>query len=255
MKENPIDINFKSVLNFRDLGGIAAEGEKKIKKGIIFRSANPDTLIKLEREKFQLLNIRTIIDLRAPHEYDERKSLDHINHLSLPLDFQQITRERLKPYINKKNSETAIADISNSLYLDILDATQPLFRQVMEVLLYPERCPVLIHCHVGKDRTGIVCALLLSVLGTRRQLIIEDFMKSNEALRPAFEKMFLKKKILSLGFLPPRMMMFAVTVRQRNIESVLDRITDYYGGIETYLGDTGFDISRLPELKKNVLVD
>ncbi|MCE5348234.1 MAG: tyrosine-protein phosphatase [Bacteroidales bacterium] len=255
MKEDTIDINFKSVPNFRDLGGIAAEGGKKIKKGIIFRSANPDALIKPEIQKFQLLNIRTIVDLRAPHEYNGQKSFDHIDHLSLPLDFQQITRERFKPYINKKNSETAIADISNSLYLDILDAAQPLFRQVMEVLLSRERYPVLIHCHVGKDRTGIICALLLSVLGTGRQLIIEDFMKSNEALRPAFEKMFLKKKILTLGLLPPRMMMFAVTVRQRNIESVLDRITDHYGGIEAYLGDTGFDLSRLPELKKNVLVD
>ena len=256
MKEtvSPEALTFSSVPNFRDLGGIVVDGNKKIKKGIIFRSANPDSISKEEIKRFEVLNIRTIVDLRAPGEYGSRAgSVDHIDRLSLPLDFQQTTRERLKPYLNKRDSEAAIADISNSLYLDMLDAVQPLFRQVIEVLLSQERCPVLIHCHVGKDRTGIMCALILLALGVGRQQIIDDFMKSNEALRPFFEKIFRKKRILSLGFLPPRMMMYAVTVRQRNIESVIDRVSDHYGGIEAYLQESGFDISRLNELKMNLL--
>jgi len=251
----PSDMNFKSVLNFRDIGGIVSDGDRKIKDGIIFRSANPDKISKGDIKKLHSLNIRTIIDLRAPHEGKKQKrSIDNIDSVSLPLDFEQTTREKLKPFLNKRNSEAIISDISNSLYLEILDATQQILRQVMEVLLSPECCPVLIHCQAGKDRTGIISALILLALGTERQLIIDDFMKSNDALLPFFKKMLLIRKILSFGFFPSRRILFAITVRQRNIESVLDRIADHYGGIEAFLRDSGFDPSRLKELKKKMLI-
>jgi len=254
--QNPSELNFKSVLNFRDLGGIVADKNKKIKNGIIFRSANLDRISKEDIEKLQSLNIRTVFDLRAPGERKKNKRpIDNIENISLPLDFQNVTMERFKPFLHKKDSECMISDVSNALYLEIFDAIQPLFKNVLEVLLSPERCPVLIHCHVGKDRTGIVCALILLALRAERQYIIEDYMKSNEALHIYFRKMLLKRKILSFGFFPSRTILFAITLRQRNIESVLDKVANHYGGIEAFLKDSGFDISQLEELKRNLLVE
>lgn len=246
---------FKSLLNFRDIGGVSASGERRIKEGIVFRSANPDTLKRVDIEQLRILNIRTIIDLRAPGEISKRsKSVNHAEKLSLPLDFQQITRERLKPVIYKKDSGNDIADISNAIYLEILDASVPVFRQVMEILASPGRSPVLIHCQAGKDRTGIIIALILLAMGVERKLIIRDFMESNEALIPYFKKMLRIRKVVSLGFFPYRNMLFAVTVKQRNIESVLDRIDNHYGGIEGYLRYSGFDPSGLAEVR-HVLLD
>jgi protein-tyrosine phosphatase len=242
--------NFKSLLNFRDIGGIPASGRKRIREGIIFRSANPDRLSKHDLEKLRLLNIRSVIDLRAPGEIGKRsKSVDHAEKISLPLDFQKATRERLRPVIYKKEAENIIAEISNSLYLEILDASGPAFRKVMELLASPERAPVLIHCHAGKDRTGILIALILSAMGVERELIIRDFMKSNVALMPFFKSRFLIRKIVTLGFFPYRNMIFAVEVKQRNIESVLDRVEFHYGGIEGYLRYSGFDISSLSKVR------
>jgi protein-tyrosine phosphatase len=249
-------MEIKSVLNFRDLGGNLTIDNKKIRNGVIFRSANPDNISKDDINKFYLLNIRTIIDLRALHECKKlRRLIDNIDHLSIPMDFNHIMREKLKPFLYKRNSEDIIAEISNSLYLDILDAVGPLFKQIMEVLVSSDRCPVLIHCQAGKDRTGIVCALILLALGTERHFIIEDYLKSNDALLPYFKKMLLIRKILSFGFFPSRRVLFAITVRQRNIESVLDRIADHYGGIESYLKYSGFDLSSLPELRSNLCTE
>jgi|WetSurMetagenome_2_1015567.scaffolds.fasta_scaffold02676_9 protein-tyrosine phosphatase len=248
-------INLNSVLNFRDIGGIITDDNKKIKDGIIFRSANPDSISNEDITMFHFLEIRTIIDLRAPTEYKKRKrSIDNIDILSLPLDFQQTTREKLKPFLYKKNSESMISDISNSLYIEMLDATLPIFRQIIEVLLSEEHSPVLIHCQAGKDRTGIICALILQALGVERQLIIDDFMKSNDALLPFFKSMLLKRKILSFGFFPSDRILYAITLRQRNIESIIDRIKDHYGGIEAYLKEAGCDATCLPELKKRLLI-
>ncbi|HUX59183.1 MAG TPA: tyrosine-protein phosphatase [Bacteroidales bacterium] len=249
------DVNFKSILNFRDLGGKVPEGDKKIKKGIIFRSANLDKISKKDIEKLHLLNIRTIIDLRAPVERKDKNGYtEHIDRLSLPLDFEQATRSKLKPLLYKKDSETLIDEITNSLYLEILDAALPAFKEVLEVLLSPERHSVLIHCQAGKDRTGVICALIYLVLGVEKQYIIEDYLKSNDAIIPYFKKKLLIRKILFFGFFPSRAILHAITVRQRNIESVLDRIDDHYGGIEAYLEMSGFDTSRSKELREKLIV-
>jgi protein-tyrosine phosphatase len=249
------DLNFKSVLNFRDIGGIPAGGSKKIREGMIYRSANPDNISKDDLRKLQNINVRTIIDLRSATEKKKRKRvISNIGTLSLPLDFQSVTRERMEPFIRRKNSEEILSDISNSLYLEIADATMPLLPQVLDLLLSPESSPVLIHCQAGKDRTGILCALILLSLGVERQFIIDDFMKSNDALLPYFRKTLLRRKILSFGFFPSERMLFVITVKQRNIESVIDRIEGYYGGITAYLQESGFDIARLEELKGRVLL-
>jgi protein-tyrosine phosphatase len=245
------NIAFKSLLNFRDVGGIPAGGKHRLKEGILYRSANPDRLRKDDIEKLRELNIRTIIDLRAPAEVSKKLvAIDHSEKLSLPLDFQQATRERLKPVIFRKDSEELIADISNEIYLEILDASAPVFRQVLETLASPDHSPALIHCQAGKDRTGIIVALVMLALGVERKFIVSDFMRSNEALLPHFKKRFLLRKIVTFGYFPYRNMLFAVSVRQRNIESVLDRIENHYGGIEGYARSAGFDISLLTEVKR-----
>jgi protein-tyrosine phosphatase len=254
VKKSSGGIFFNSLLNFRDVGGIPAAGNHRLKEGVLFRSANPDRLSKGDIEKLRLLNIRTIIDLRSPAEVSKKPiSLDHANKLSLPLDFQQATRERLKPVIFTRDSENLIADISNDIYLEILDASAPVFKQVLETLSSPDLSPALIHCQAGKDRTGIIVALVLLAMGVEKKFIINDFMKSNEALLPHFKRRFLIRKILTLGYFPYRNMLFAVSVRQRNIESVLDRIDNHYGGIEGYARFAGFDLSRLTEVNRVML--
>jgi protein-tyrosine phosphatase len=247
------DMNIKSVMNFRDIGGIPTNGNGSIKKGIIFRSATVDRISREDANKFKELDIRTIIDLRAPQEVKKRRrSVDHIFTLSLPLDFQKTTRERLKPYLYKKGTEKILADISNQLYLDILDTAAPVFRQIMELLVSDDGAPVLIHCQAGKDRTGILVALILLALGSDRQLIVDDFLKSNDALLPYFKKLLLIRKIISFGFFPARRMLYVITAKQRNIDSVIDRVQNHYGGIEGYLASAGFEISRLKDLRERL---
>jgi len=176
-----------------------------------------------------------------------------MERLSLPLDFQQTTRERMKPFIFRKDAQSALADISNDIYIEILDASAHVFRQIMETLATPGRSPVLIHCQAGKDRTGIMIALIMLAMGVDRQLIMNDFMKSNDALLPYFKRHFLFRKIISFGYFPYRNMLFAVAVKRRNIESVLDRIENHYGGIGAYLRSAGFDMTLLGKVRDLLL--
>ena len=244
------NIRFKTILNFRDAGGLPTVDGKTIKTGMIFRSAAPDNLSSKEIKKLHSLDIRTIIDLRGPVEDGERNNgFDGIESVSLPLDFEGETRKRMMPLFYQKNSFDKIAEISAELYTEILDAATTVFSRVVDILLTPDRCPVLIHCKAGKDRTGIMIALIHMALDVRREAIIDNFMLSNEELIPYFRKNLLFRKILSLGFFPSGAIMFAVTVRQQNIDSVIDRVNGHYGGIASFLNDlSGEKIRRLREM-------
>jgi protein-tyrosine phosphatase len=252
-EESVSGIKMNSLLNFRDLGEAFSGAEKSMKKGIVFRTANPDRLTRDDMQKLQSLNIRSVIDLRAPHEVDPKAvKIEGSQRFSLPLDFQGKTREKLKPVLRIKNYEEEVTKISQSLYVEMLDAAAPVFRNVLEILLQPDSYPAMIHCQVGKDRTGIISALLLLAMGADRQSVIADFMRSNDELIPFFRRSLMRRKILSFGFFPHKAVLFAVTVRKNNIEAVLDRVTEHYGGIEGYLSSSGFDVSQLPELRNRL---
>lgn len=61
------------------------------------------------------------------------------------------------------------------------------FSQIFQILSDPERLPVLIHCEQGKDRTGVVIAIILSLCGVDRQVILDDYNKSYEGLYTQYE--------------------------------------------------------------------
>jgi hypothetical protein len=65
--------------------------------------------------------------------------------------------------------------------------------------------------------------------------------------------MLMIRKVLSFGFFPSGTILYAITVKKRNIESVLDRINNHYGGIEGYLNSAGLDGSHLVKLRERLV--
>ncbi|OFY67681.1 MAG: hypothetical protein A2V64_09325, partial [Bacteroidetes bacterium RBG_13_43_22] len=187
MRASAADI--KSVLNFRDAGGMPTVDGRKIRENMIFRSASPDKISRKDIDLFHNLNIKTIVDLRAPYEGGKKvKSIETIETISLPLDFEKTTRENLIPLIKRKDGMEHIPALIDSLYLEILDGSAGVFRKVVELLLDPSRTPLLIHCQAGKDRTGIISALIQLALNADHESIIRNYMTSNNALLPYFRK-------------------------------------------------------------------
>ena len=248
-------VYLKSVLNFRDIGGVSTVGGKHIKEKVIFRSASPDKITSRDVRKLYELNIRTIIDLRAPDETGRKnKKFDGIQTISLPLDFERTTRERLIPLLRQKNAYSLITGLTDSLYLEILDGSVSVFRNIIDLLLEPSRYPMLIHCQAGKDRTGIICALIQIALDADQQSIINGYMASNGALLPSFKRRLMIRKILCLGFFPADTILYAITVRSNYIESVIERVNTHYGGIEGYLKSSGPGRSDFKELRERFVI-
>lgn len=240
-------------MNFRDALDLPYGNGTEPKKGLIFRSASVDRISRRDIERLKSLGIKTIIDLRAPHEYSKRKvCIPEINRLSLPLDFEKVTRERLKPLIMQKNQKAAVQKVINELYIEILDAAKPVLNEIAKIILSDGQTPLLIHCRAGKDRTGIVCSLIQTIAGAGREAVAENFMKSNDYILPVFRKRLMLKKILYLGLFPSKEILDAITLREENIKNVMERVENYYSGIKGYLSQAGFDMKEYEALRQKL---
>ena len=91
-------------------------------------------------------------------------------------------------------------------------------------------------------------------LGADQHSIIEGYMASNEALLPSYKRRLMISKILYLGFFPANNILYAITVRRNNIESVIKRVITHYGGIEGYLKSSGPDMSDFKELRERFVI-
>lgn len=162
--------------NFRDLGGLDTGRGFRTKPGLLFRS---DTLQATTAEDLVRLvetyGIEVIVDLRLAREAAEEgrgRVLDHASvcYINAPLGMA-------KP-------EGDPNEILTSLYLRCLEPNSTLPRAVEMVAAMAGR-PTVIHCAAGKDRTGLVAALVLRLLGVSDDAIVEDYMASG----PNMERM------------------------------------------------------------------
>ncbi|WP_406354474.1 GNAT family N-acetyltransferase [Streptomyces sp. NBC_00658] len=164
-------IPFAQLHNFRDLGGYQAEDGSTVRRGRLFRS---DSLSKLEGadwDRFLSLGIRTVVDLRYPWEIEAKGRVPA--HPSLAYHNQSIEH---RPY-----DQSALApDVAPGPYLAARyaevakDGTKEI-RETLELIATAGEGPVVFHCASGKDRTGLVAALILSLLGVPERTIVEDF--------------------------------------------------------------------------------
>ncbi len=162
--------------NFRDIASI---NPRKLRKDVLYRSAylyHPE----LKDEFLDLLKshrIRTVIDLRTTKECENNSDYKSfligigMNYVNIPLDPQKYrpgeVELRYIKYDDEKRYRPALYEILPR-YL-----TKEL-REIFTALVSHEK-PLLIHCHAGKDRTGMVLAILLSALGMSEDEVILDY--------------------------------------------------------------------------------
>lgn len=203
------------LVNFRDLGGLPLVSGGTFPSGRLFRSGTFSLLTTGETEELVWsLGLATLIDLRtrSERERSHQRFLDTVEVFEFPF-LTEIDPEWVRP---SDQSPPAIAD----RYLDILE------RQGREALpliistIARDRLPMVIHCASGKDRTGIVTALVLALAGVTDQAIADDYAKSGPALKrladdPANAGMFAPDPPSEYETSPETMRLFLDGVRNR----------------------------------------
>ncbi|KAI8647151.1 protein-tyrosine phosphatase-like protein [Parasitella parasitica] len=133
----------------------------------------------------------------------------------------------------------------NKMYREFATYCQAEIREALMVFTNPQNYPIEIHCTQGKDRTGMVSALILSIAGVPQDTIINDYAKTQKGLAPIYDDMLaeVRQSGLSEDFAqaPPQ-----------NMRDLLDFLNKEYGSIDEYLDAIGFG-SELRDRVKSVI--
>jgi hypothetical protein len=167
---------FASLHNFRDVGGWATRDGRQVATGRLFRS---DTLTKLSRADltiFDAMGIRTVFDLRRPAEIAEYGRVpDAHDRRYVNLSPDHGLWEPV-PYDESAGPARFLAD----RYLELAVDGRAAVAGVVGMLSESGSCPAVVHCYAGKDRTGVLIALTLALLGVDDDGIADDYALSKD---------------------------------------------------------------------------
>lgn len=243
--------SFEMIFNFRDLGGYLAGQGRRVRWSRLYRSDAMHRLSDNDLDTLQGLGLRTVIDVRTHVEVAEHGwfpvDRHRVDHHHLPVIARPWEDDDRLPLPEPGTDAAFLTD----RYLDMLAEGGPSFAAIAGVLARPDAYPVAFHCAVGKDRTGVIAAVLLSVLGVADDLIIHDYTLSALGMArledwlvansPEGAEQFGRQPAAWLASPPAAMVGF------------LGRLRDAHGSAEGYLLDEGVAPASIAALRANLL--
>ena len=236
-------LEWEGCLNARDLGGYATRDGRETRWGAVVRSASLAALTEAGRAALADYGVRAIVDLRLPAEL-----ADDPNPFAEPGDHGVA-------YTNVSFIDPAAAppDAVSTLAEDYLQMLDRYRQGVAEAMTAVARAPdgaVLIHCAAGKDRTGLISALLLALVDVPDQAVAADYALTAECLRPRDQAWLengpgerAEREALLVRYAPTAEVML----------EVLDRLRQRHGAVEAYLRQAGVAPDDLARLRARLL--
>jgi protein tyrosine/serine phosphatase len=247
---HPRHLEWEGLINARDTGGLhARDGE--IKQGALVRSDRLTGLTAAGVAALTAHGVRTVIDVRGPGEAaadSDRypiKGEGTVGYLNQPfragLDDQELERVRALYDAAESRQEFNRLD---------LDHSRQGITAIVSAIADAPPGGVLIHCHAGKDRTGIVVALALAVVGVSDNEIADDYALTEHAMDQIMEEW-----LAHIGAdVSEHERQWAMAMPSR--EAMLDTLAylrERYGGAERYLRDGGLTSDQLERLQARLV--
>lgn len=168
-------LHFDRLFNARDLGGLPIRGDRLIQPGRIIRSDDPHLTTPVDREQLRSLSIDSVIDLRTEGEVQTRGTDAWtelgVHRIATPWWKHVPPFEEQHRYLRP--------DSTADLYAEMHRSSLKNQRAAWLALTTALEGRTVIHCASGRDRTGIMMAILLSALGAPRQDILDDYSYSS----------------------------------------------------------------------------
>ena len=227
-------IELESSWNFRDLGGYAGAGGRPVRWRTLFRSDGLFRLTPDDQIRLAGLGLRTVIDLRTPAELED---LGRIPWPDEDLAFHHLPLIDVLPPQDTYGEEWAKPATVAAQYGAILASGSKAITSAIDVLCDPASYPLVYHCYVGKDRTGILSAVVLDALGVAHDDIVADYVLSEDAMRRMMEWVAENQPELAKSLESATAAIVAAA--PETMERFLEDFDERYGGAEGYLRSVG----------------
>ncbi|KAH8884222.1 hypothetical protein GQ53DRAFT_752274 [Thozetella sp. PMI_491] len=259
--------------NVRDIGGYPVAGQpgKVIRRGLVFRSADPGKLTDNGVKALQELGITHVYDLRSALEIEKARAVEGWDK---PKEWAGATRVFAPVFLDEDYSPEALAvrfkhytegtEGFVRAYSSILaSASHPdnTFRPFSRILAHvaspTSPTPLLVHCKGGKDRTGVICALLLSVCGVSDDIVAHEYSLTELGLYGRRQEL-IQHILLQNGSLRGNQeaALNMLSARKESMIASLGEIRKTYGSVERYIIDQcRLSPDDLEQIRKNLIVD
>lgn len=240
---------FKSIANFRDIGGNILPDGTRIRNGYLLRGGSLHDISDEDSAALRdIYHVRHIFDFRTQAEtlLAPDKQLDGADILWLPaidektetVANSQLPKEaflNLGPWLVKNSSNAFVQDVASRLYSDMVlnEYTQLQYAAFMSEVVNTTDGAVYWHCSQGKDRTGLAAAFLLSALGADRSLIMKDYLLSQQYYRKELE--YYESQVCSEE--EKEVLRTFISVNPRYFGAALDLIDHKWGSLLSYVKD------------------
>ncbi|KAJ6012323.1 hypothetical protein N7522_002678 [Penicillium canescens] len=247
--------------NFRSVGGYRSvvSPNAVIREGLIYRTGHLSDVTSAGWHTVKCLGVSTVIDLTSPGEVEmftgaPDKTLSPLGIETLHLPFKQgafsMARQVDKYQAYRSTGPEAIAEG----YLSLLKVGPAIIKRVLEHFR-DNTGGCLIHCAMGKDRTGIIVGLLLSLAGVPHEIIAEEFSLSEAHLKHLQPKIANIVRLIDPNEKDPSGIAKMATECRRDVMTLaLQSVHERYGGIGQYAQDhCGFSAEDIHRIRQNML--
>ena len=247
-------IELDGLANLRDVGGLPTTDGDAIVPGRLLRSDNLQTLTAADVDALLDLGLTDVVDLRSEYEAENEgpgplaaTPQVRIHQLSLfrewregigeekPDERPEVLPEEALPWVDlepRVELENPVASVYLSYLIDRPDSVVAALRVIAEA-----EGAALVHCAAGKDRTGTIVALALSLVGADRDAVIEDYAASSERMEAILERLLATKTYADN--LRDRPMSSHLT-HAETMHVLLDHIDAEHGGVPTLMERLGW---------------
>lgn len=233
--------------NVRDLGGFTTESSNKTKARVFIRAGNLDKLPIASQQYLLEYGIKTVVDIRdeweAKHYPNPFQHSPMVAYQNVPLIGDALSNDKSFQAESKKLTQLS------EMYNRYIEHCQPQILKIFTVLAQ-SKSGTIFHCHAGKDRTGIITALLLRVMGVAVNDIAQDYSLSRQEIDHlvAEWRQYAIENNRDLEQLERN-----VASDPQTIIDMLDFVDAQYGSVAAYLKMCGLSDALMAQLKNRFL--
>lgn len=235
-------IALRGAYNVRDLGGLVTRGGARVRAGYLFRADALHRLDTSDVEALVSLGVRKIFDLRSDEEVRKEASIVLPGAETLHVPLVAVSLSPFDPEVDWRR-----IDLSDR-YLEMLASGADAIRAV--VYAAADGAPILFHCTAGKDRTGVVAAILLRSLDVDDEEIVADYVLSETHLRAFLDGL---RGQLVARRMPRDAIDYLTSSPPARMRRTLHELDRRWGSTAGYLRWIGVDDDAVERLKLNLL--
>jgi len=226
-------------LNVRDLGGLPLVSGGRTRFGEIARSEAPVFLTDRGWDELRRHGVRTLVDLRCPTECDY-EARDGVRRVAVPI---------FRADDSEFNDRVAGVPDTGAFYRVLVAYCHRTIAAAVGAVADAPAGGVVIHCHSGRDRTGIVAALLLELAGVGDETIADDYVATRSALQPRHED-----ELAAAASPDEREWLQRIhDVRPEFVLSALELVRTSHGSVREYLLRGGLTTAQLERVRARLV--